>query len=111
MGGDNFRKGEGKVDPNNKFLKLREEFYEQERQKKEELWSEVTRQLNKIDALFGCKEIKISNQLENNAEYEETVGNIISELKKSSFECYLVPSSSSDSKTTTIRVSWDWNLY
>ena len=111
MGGDNFRKGEGKVDPNNKFLKLREEFYEQERLKKEQLWSEVTRQLNKIDALFGCIDIEISNQLENNTEFEETVQNLISELTKSSYECYLVPASSSGSTTTTIRVSWDWNLY
>ena len=39
MGGDNFRKGEGKVDPNNKFLKLREEFYEQERKKETALSS------------------------------------------------------------------------
>ena len=107
--GDNFRKDGVGFDPNNQFLKLRQDFYDQETRLEEALWSKVTNQLNKINSLFGSLSIDISSSLSDQTDYEETIGKIILELRKSKYYCYLVPAPSSDERTTTLYVSWNWN--
>ena len=102
-----FVRVKGKVDPNNKFLKLREEFYEQER-KETALWESINNQLSSIDRLFGFTHLNASSPLVNRSDFHSAVDGICSKLRKAGFECVPHIDKGHSIKSHKINISWDW---